>query len=67
KSGDHIEGKSIRELEVRKNSGVSIVGLMRSGSFIPNPEPDLAFIAGDLVAVIGTEDKRELFQKMYLA
>jgi CPA2 family monovalent cation:H+ antiporter-2 len=67
KSGDHIEGKSIRELEVRKNSGVSIVGLMRSGSFIPNPEPDLVFIAGDLVAVIGTEDKRELFQKMYLA
>lgn len=66
KSGDHIEGKSIRELEVRKKSGVSIVGLMRSGSFIPNPEPELVFTSGDMVAVIGTEEKRELFQSLYL-
>lgn len=66
KSGDHIEGKSIRELEVRKKSGVSIVGIMRSGGFIPNPEPDFVFTSGDLVAIIGTEEKRDLFKQMFL-
>lgn len=65
--GDSIESKSIRELEIRTSTGVSIVGLMRDGAFVPNPEPDTVFTAGDLVAVIGTRDKRELFEKMFFA
>jgi len=67
KTGDHVEGRSIRDLEVRKKSGVSIVGLMRGETFIPNPEPDYIFNAGDLIAVIGTEEKKSLFEKMFLA
>mgnify|MGYP002348283862 CR=1 FL=1 len=40
---------------------------MRGETFIPNPEPDYIFNAGDLIAVIGTEEKKSLFEKMFLA
>lgn len=67
KAGDTIESKSIKDLEIRKKTGVSIVGLMRKGAFVPNPEPDTVFTPGDLVAVIGTREKRDLFEKMFFA
>lgn len=66
KSGIMIEGKSIKELEIRQKSGVSVVGLMRGETFIPNPEPDLVFSSGDMVAIIGTNEKRNLFEKIFL-
>jgi len=65
KPGNPFEGKSVVELEVRKKTGVSIVGLMREGEFTPNPAPDLVFVSGDLVAVIGIPEKRRIFDEMY--
>ncbi len=67
KPGSPFEGKSAIDLEVRKNTGISIVGLMREGVFTPNPAPDLVFESGDLVAVIGVPEKRRIFDEMYFA
>jgi len=64
-SGNTFEGKSAIELEVRKKTGISIVGLMRSGEFTPNPEPATIFTSGDLVAVIGIPEQRRIFENMY--
>lgn len=65
KPGNPFEGKSAIELEVRKKTGISIVGLMREGEFTPNPEPDVIFRSGDLLAVIGIPEKRRIFDEMY--
>lgn len=65
KHGNSFEGRSAVDLEVRKKTGVSIVGLLRDGVFKPNPEPDIVFISGDLIAVIGLPEKRRIFDDMY--
>lgn len=60
-----FEGQSAKNLEIRKKTGVSIVGLMREGVFTPNPEPDIIFTPGDLIAVIGLPEKRRIFEEMF--
>lgn len=53
-----LVGHSIRDLEIRKNTGASIVGVLRQGEFVPNPSADFVFAAGDTVAVIGNLSQR---------
>ncbi|MCL1865249.1 MAG: cation:proton antiporter [Spirochaetes bacterium] len=60
-----FEGKSIVDMEIREKTGVSIVGIMRDGNFIPNPDPKIIFKAGDLIAVIGIQETRTLFEQNY--
>ncbi len=50
-------GRSIRELDIRRTMGVSIVGVLREGCFSSNPSPDFVFSAGDLVAVLGSSQQ----------
>jgi len=59
-----LSGHSIREGDIRKRTGASVVGVLRSGEFIPNPGADFRFASGDLVSVIGTVQQREAFQTL---
>lgn len=67
KPGDKFDGNSLKSLEVRKKSGISVVGLIRNREFIANPEPEIIFTAGDLIATIGLKEKRILFENMFFA
>lgn len=57
-------GRSIRELEIRKRTGASVVGVMRDGTSIPNPPPDHRFATGDFVAVMGETEQLAAFQEL---
>jgi CPA2 family monovalent cation:H+ antiporter-2 len=48
-----MAGQSIRDLDIRRATGVSIVGVLRAGDFTPNPAADFVLAAGDLVAILG--------------
>lgn len=48
-----LVGRNLRQLDIRQNTGASVVGLLREGSFIANPSADLVFQAGDMIASIG--------------
>ena len=52
---------SIAEAEIRRLTGVSIVGIIRGGTLQPNPEPSFRFRRGDLVAIIGSSPARQKF------
>lgn len=52
---------SIAEAEIRKTTGVSIVGIIRDETLIPNPEPSFRFRQHDLVAIIGSTKARQRF------
>ncbi len=52
-----MAGHSLRELDIRRATGVSIVGVLRAGDFIPNPGADFIFATGDLVAILGSVDQ----------
>ncbi|MFK5927247.1 MAG: cation:proton antiporter, partial [Desulfuromusa sp.] len=49
-----LVGRNLRQLDIRQNTGASVVGLLREGSFIANPSADLVFQAGDMIASIGS-------------
>lgn len=59
-----IIGKSLRDMEVRKRTGASVIGIMRNHKFSPNPDADARFLEGDLVAVVGDIEERRAFQEM---
>ena len=59
-----IIGRTIREQKIRSQTGVSVVGVMRDGTFHPNPDAEHPFVAGDLVAVIGNPDQLAAFEAL---
>ncbi len=58
-----LAGKSIRESEIRRKTGISVVGILRDGKLLPNPEPDYVILENDYIAVIGRPEDEELFEK----
>ena len=56
-----LTDKSIAEVEIRKNTGISVVGIIREGKLTTNPEPSFRFCEGDLVAIIGSAEDRRKF------
>lgn len=49
-----MAGHSIRDLDIRRTTGSSVVGVLRGGEFTPNPSADFVFAIGDLVAVLAS-------------
>ncbi|MBF0152222.1 MAG: cation:proton antiporter [Magnetococcales bacterium] len=45
---------SLRQGQIREKTGASVVGVMRSGELVVNPDPDFQLRLNDVVAVIGT-------------
>ncbi len=62
----HFIGNSIGRLHVRRETGISIVAIIRDDQFFPNPETDFVFQNIDLIGVIGEYRQLEKF-KNYLA
>lgn len=54
---------SIADNHIRRQTGVSVVGVMREGKLQPNPEADYILVPGDIVAILGSEAERNSFFK----
>ncbi len=46
-------GRSIRELQLRKVTGVTIIAAVRAGKPLTNPPPDLRIEPGDILVMVG--------------
>ena len=57
-------GQTIRESAIRRQTGVSVVGIMRDGALSPNPDTAYRFASGDFVAVMGSPQQLAVFQKL---
>ena len=56
-------GKTIKELEIRKKPGISIVAVLHNGNLLSNPEVDYQFTESDMAALMCTHDQLENFMK----
>lgn len=54
-------GRTIGSLSIRRETGASVVALLRQNEVIVNPEADTVLYGGDRLAVLGTEDQRQGF------
>jgi len=62
-AGSPAAGKLIRELQLRSQTGASIVGIERNNSSIINPGPDEELQTGDRVLLLGNQAQLEAAQK----
>jgi len=58
-----LEGKLIRELGLRTETGATIVALDRDGKSRVNPGPDIELLRGDLLLLLGTESQLDDAEK----
>ena len=56
-----IAHTSIGESQIRKRTGVSVVGVVREEQLRSNPDADFVLMPNDLIAIIGGEEDREAF------
>ena len=56
-------GKTLEQLRVRQETGVSVVGVQQGDRLTTNPGPDFRIMENDILAVIGGEIARRTFQE----
>ncbi|MBF0296735.1 MAG: cation:proton antiporter, partial [Magnetococcales bacterium] len=59
-----IAGRTILELDLRRTSGATVVGVIRQGELIVNPDAEFRFAAADLAAIIGDDEARNGFNRL---
>lgn len=59
-----LTGKTLEECEIRKRTGVSVVGIFRNNDVIASPEADQRVEVGDTMMVIGKNDQIEEFERL---
>lgn len=52
-----LVGSTIREANVKQESGAMILAVYQSGKLITNPQPDLIFCKGDEVIALGAQEQ----------
>jgi CPA2 family monovalent cation:H+ antiporter-2 len=62
-SGSPFDGRTLSELRIRSTIGASVVGIIRDGSLVANPDGESRLERGDLVAVLGTRDQIARFEQ----
>jgi K+:H+ antiporter len=58
--------KSLKDLDIRRKIGISIVGVLRNDIFRPNQDAEYTFANGDLVAVMGNKHQRKTFLELVI-
>jgi K+ transport systems, NAD-binding component len=57
KAFDFMLGKTLKELDVRKRFGVSVLAIKRGENLIVNPMGDEKILPGDILVVLGTTEQ----------
>ncbi len=64
RAGSAVDGKLLREIELRTVTGVSAVGIERAGVQTINPGPDEELRAGDKLLLLGNPDQLAAARKL---
>ncbi|GIW43587.1 MAG: sodium/hydrogen exchanger family/TrkA domain protein [Candidatus Binatia bacterium] len=50
-------GRTLRDLRLRKETGATVIAIVRDGKPITNPEPDEPIRAGDILVLVGSHEQ----------
>jgi monovalent cation:H+ antiporter-2, CPA2 family len=62
--GDALLGRTIGDLGVRRETGASVLAVVRGDKVIPNPGAGLLLKPGDAVGILGTPEQRAAFREL---
>jgi monovalent cation:H+ antiporter-2, CPA2 family len=57
RKGASVEGKTLAELSLRQEHGISVLAVRREGRTIGNPAGDFRVLPGDRLVMVGTADR----------
>ncbi|WP_293446214.1 cation:proton antiporter regulatory subunit [Persephonella sp.] len=60
-----LSGKSIKEADIRRRAGVTVIAIIKENETIVNPKPEEVISAGDTVVVVGTREQVDNFMREY--
>jgi monovalent cation:H+ antiporter-2, CPA2 family len=63
-AGSPLSTRTLGDVEIRRRTGASVVGVIRDEKLVANPDADFRLAAGDLVAIIGTEEALRAFRSL---
>jgi TrkA domain protein len=63
--GSPLINKSIKESEIRKKTGASVVAIIRGDLTITNPSPDEILREGDIIVLVGNKQQIEKFYEVF--
>jgi CPA2 family monovalent cation:H+ antiporter-2 len=55
-TGNPWTGRTLAETELRRQTGASVVAIVRDRTMLPAPAPETTLVAGDRLGLIGTEE-----------
>jgi TrkA domain protein len=64
-SSSFLAGKSIKELEIRKKTGASVIAIIRNNETITNPSPDEVIKSGDTLIIVGNKEQIKRFFEVF--
>jgi CPA2 family monovalent cation:H+ antiporter-2 len=50
-------GRTLRQLDLRRRSGASVIALVRDGSSLPSPSPEVTLRRGDALVLVGSHQE----------
>ena len=62
--GNRFHNKTLKELDIRRRTGASVVGVLREGQLLPNPGSEFCFLEGDIVALMGKPGESVAFTEL---
>ncbi|WP_029521197.1 cation:proton antiporter regulatory subunit [Persephonella sp. IF05-L8] len=60
-----LAGKSIKEADIRRKAGVTVIAIIKKDETIVNPRPEEVISAGDTIVVVGTREQVENFMREF--
>ncbi len=62
--GSYAEGKSLFEINLRKETGVTLLAIKRGIEIMEHPSPDTVFSKNDIIYLMGNEEQIKLAMQM---
>lgn len=66
-SGSPMVGRLLVELKLSQETGATLLAVLRDGTAIAAPKPDLVLATGDRLLALGTDEQLESLEKLLLA
>ncbi len=64
-SNSPLANRSIKESDIRKRYGVTVIAIIKHNETIVNPRPDEIISAGDTIVIVGTREQVENFVREF--
>jgi len=65
--GSEVVGKTLKDLDLRHNLGVTVLAIRRGLDIMTSPDGDVKLLEGDILVLMGKHEKMEQFEDLFIS